>query len=123
MDFQTTRLMGVRADVVISLSFAISGALAAVSGILWVAQRGSVDPLMGFIPVLKAFICAVLGGLGSLPGAVVGGFVLGAVETALQATLPIELAAFKDPFAFLVVIAILAVRPRGLIPVKSSSRA
>jgi branched-chain amino acid transport system permease protein len=123
MDFRTTRLMGVRADLVISMSFAISGLLAAISGLLWVAQRGSVDPLMGFIPVLKAFICAVLGGLGSLPGAVLGGFVLGAIETALQATLPIELAAFKDPFAFLAVIAILAVRPRGLIPVKSASRA
>jgi branched-chain amino acid transport system permease protein len=123
LDFRTTRLMGVRADVVISLSFAISGLLAAISGLLWVAQRGSVDPLMGFIPVLKAFISAVLGGLGSLQGAVLGGFVLGAIETALQAALPTELAAFKDPFAFLIVIGILAVRPNGLLPVKSSNRA
>lgn len=123
LDFTTTKLMGVRADVVISMSFAISGLLAAVSGVLWVAQRGSVDPLMGFLPVLKAFICAVLGGLGSLPGAVLGGFVLGAIETGLQVTLPIHLAAFKDPLALLIVIVILALRPRGLAPVKKSNRA
>lgn len=121
-DFRTTRLMGVRADVVISLAFAISGLLAAISGILWVAQRGSVDPLMGFFPVLKAFIAAVLGGFGSLPGAVVGGFALGAIETMLQVTLPLQLAAFKEPFALLIVIVILVFRPNGLVPVKASDR-
>lgn len=122
LDFRTTRLMGVRADVVISLAFAISGLLAAISGFLWVAQRGSVDPLMGFFPVLKAFIGAVLGGFGSLPGAVVGGFVLGTIETVLQATLPTRLAAFKDPLALLIVIIILVFRPNGLVPVKVSQR-
>lgn len=122
LDFRTTRLMGVRADVVISLAFAISGLLAAISGFLWVAQRGSVDPLMGFFPVLKAFIGAVLGGFGSLPGAVVGGFVLGTIETVLQATLPTRLAAFKDPLALLIVIIMLVFRPNGLVPVKVSKR-
>lgn len=122
LDFRTTRLMGIRADVVISLAFAISGLLAAISGILWVAQRGSVDPLMGFFPVLKAFIAAVLGGFGSLPGAVVGGFALGAIETLLLATLPPQFAAFKDPLALLAVIVILVFRPNGLVPVKASQR-
>jgi branched-chain amino acid transport system permease protein len=123
MDFRMARLMGVRANRVIATAFAISGLLAGVSGLLWVAQRGSVDPLMGFMPVLKAFICAVLGGLGSLPGAVLGGFALGIIETALQAGLSTEWAVFKDPIALFIVIAILAVRPRGLLPTRIASRA
>ena len=67
-DFDVTRLMGIRANRVIATAFAISGLLAGVAAMLWMAQRGSVDPMMGFIPVLKAFIAAVLGGLGSLLG-------------------------------------------------------
>lgn len=123
MDFRMTRLMGVKANRVIATAFAISGLLAGVSGLLWVAQRGSVDPMMGFLPVLKAFICAVLGGLGSLPGAVLGGFALGIIETALQAGLPTEWAVFKDPIALMLVITILVVRPRGLLPTRVASRA
>ena len=122
IDFSTTRLMGVRANMVISASFGISGLLAAISGILWIAQRGSVDPYMGIFPVLKAFIAAILGGMGSLPGAVVGGFALGSIEIALQSLLPTSLLAFKDPFALLIVIAILVRFPLGLIPVKQSAR-
>ena len=108
--------------MVISASFGISGLLAAISGILWIAQRGSVDPYMGIFPVLKAFIAAILGGMGSLPGAVVGGFALGSIEIALQSLLPTSLLAFKDPFALLIVIAILVRFPLGLIPVKQSAR-
>ena len=122
MDFTTTRLMGLRADMVISASFGLSGLLAAVSGILWIAQRGSVDPLMGVFPVVKAFIAAILGGLGSLPGAVVGGFALGSIEIALQSLLPITILPFKDPLALLIVIGILMKFPNGLIPVKQSGR-
>jgi branched-chain amino acid transport system permease protein len=122
IDFPTTRLMGVRANLVISASFGISGLLAAISGILWIAQRGSVDPYMGIFPVLKAFIAAILGGMGSLPGAVVGGFALGSIEIALQSLLPTSLLAFKDPFTLLIVIAILVRFPLGLIPVKQSTR-
>lgn len=121
-DFQVLRLMGIRANRVIAVAFALSGALAGISAVLWVAQRGSVDPLMGFIPVLKAFVAAVIGGLGSLPGAVVGGFVLGVSEVLFQAFLPEALLPFRDAFVLSVVIAILIWRPEGLIPAKSARR-
>ena len=87
-DFAIARLMGIRANTVIAGAFALSGLLAGVAAVLWVSQRASVDPLMGFTPVLKAFIAAILGGLGSLRGAVAGGFVLGFVEVFLAAFLP-----------------------------------
>ncbi|MCG8696288.1 MAG: branched-chain amino acid ABC transporter permease [Minwuiales bacterium] len=114
-DFPVTRLMGVRANAVISTAFAISGLLAAVAGILWIAQRASVDPMMGFVPVLKAFIAAILGGLGSLSGAVAGGFLLGFFEIYLAAFLPENLLPFRDAIALALVIVVLLLRPDGLI--------
>ncbi len=89
---------------------------------LWVAQRASVDPLMGFVPVLKAFIAAVVGGLGSLPGAVAGGFLLGVIEVLLQATLPSDLAPYRDAIVLSGVIAVLLIRPQGLIPAPTAQR-
>jgi branched-chain amino acid transport system permease protein len=114
-DFSVARLMGIRADAVIATAFAISGLLAGVAAFLWVAQRGSVEPAMGLTPVIKAFIAAVVGGLGSLQGAVLGGFVLGFIEIMLQAWLPQEALPYKDAFALTIVIAILLWRPRGLL--------
>ncbi len=114
-NFSATRLMGVGANRVVATAFALSGILAGVSAILWVAQRGSVDPLMGLLPVLKAFIAVVVGGLGSLTGAVAGGFLLGFIEVTLQATLPGSLLPFTDAFALSLVIAVLLVRPQGLL--------
>ena len=76
-DFDVTRLMGIRANRVIATAFALSGLLAGIAAILWIAQRSSVDPMMGLVPVLKAFIATTLGGLGSLLGAVLGGLLLG----------------------------------------------
>lgn len=114
-DFETTRLMGVRADGLIVTSFAISGALAGIAGYLWVAQRGSVDPLMGFLPVLKAFVAVVIGGLGSLSGAVAGGFLLGAIEVLFQAYLPPSVQPYRDAFTLGLVIAILVALPDGLL--------
>jgi branched-chain amino acid transport system permease protein len=114
-DFAVARLMGIRADAVIATAFAISGLLAGVAAFLWVAQRGSVDPAMGLTPVIKAFIASVMGGLGSLPGAVVGGFVLGFVEVTLQAWLPQEALPFKDAVSLTIVILILLWRPQGLL--------
>jgi len=107
--------MGIRADRVIATAFAISGILAGVAAFLWVAQRGSVDPAMGLTPVIKAFIAAVMGGLGSLPGAVLGGFILGFIEIELQAWLPPEILPFKDAVALVIVLAILLWRPQGLL--------
>jgi branched-chain amino acid transport system permease protein len=114
-DFKTSRLMGIRANRVISTAFAISGALAGIAAVFLVARRGIVDPVMGFNPLLKAFIAVVIGGLGSLPGAVVGGFVLGAIEVALATGLPTEMLPFRDALALTVVILILYVRPDGLV--------
>lgn len=115
-DFPVARLMGVKANAVIAGAFALSGMLAGVAGLLWVSQRASVDPLMGFTPVLKAFIASILGGLGSLTGAVAGGFVLGFVEIYLTAFLPDDLLEFKEPLGLGIVVLLLLWRPNGLIP-------
>ncbi|WP_181257177.1 branched-chain amino acid ABC transporter permease [Pseudaminobacter soli (ex Li et al. 2025)] len=114
-DFAIVRLMGIRANAVVATAFAISGLLAGVAGVLWVAQRGSVDPLMGFLPVLKAFIAAIIGGLGSLSGAVAGGFLLGFIEVLLQAYLPENLLGYRDAFTILLVIGVLLFAPQGLL--------
>ncbi len=115
-DFAIARLMGIRANTVISAAFALSGLLAGVAAVLWVSQRASVDPLMGFTPVLKAFIAAILGGLGSLRGAVAGGFVLGFIEVFLAAFLPSAWQEFREPIGLSLVVLILILRPNGLIP-------
>ena len=114
-DFQVTRLMGIPANRVIATAFAISGALAGVAAIFILARRGTVEPTMGFIPVLKAFIASVIGGLGSLSGAVLGGFVLAAIEVGLDASLPNDVLPFRDAFALAIVVAILYFRPQGLL--------
>lgn len=118
-DFAIVRLMGIRANAVVATAFAISGLLAGVAGVLWVAQRGSVDPLMGALPVLKAFIAAIIGGLGSLSGAVAGGFLLGFIEVFLQAYLPDSLLSYRDAFAILLVIAVLLFAPQGILARKT----
>lgn len=113
-NFQVVRLMGISADRVIRGTFAISGALAGISAVLIVARRGAVAPYMGLIFVLKAFVASVLGGFGSLPGAVVGGFALGILEVLFEVILPSELAGFRDAFVFLLVGVILVARPQGI---------
>jgi branched-chain amino acid transport system permease protein len=114
-DFQVTRLMGIPANRVIAQAFAISGTLAGVAAIFILARRGTVEPTMGFVPVLKAFIASVIGGLGSLTGAALGGFVLAGIEVGLDATLPSGALPFRDAFALLIVVVILYVRPEGLL--------
>lgn len=114
-DVPTVRLMGIKADRVILTAFAISGFLAGLAGVFILARRGAVDPFMGFAPVLKAFVAAVLGGFGSLPGAVVGGFALGIAEVALQVLLPQEIAGFRDAIVFLLIGIVLVFRPQGIL--------
>ena len=114
-DFDVTRLMGIRANRVIATAFAISGLLAAIAAVLWIAQRSSVDPMMGLIPVLKAFIATTLGGLGSLQGAVLGGILLGVIEISLAAYLPEAALPYQGAITLGVVILVLVVRPQGLI--------
>ncbi|RLL64638.1 branched-chain amino acid ABC transporter permease [Ochrobactrum soli] len=121
-DFSVVRLVGIPASRVIAIAFLLSGLLAGLASMLWIAQRASVDPLMGFIPVLKAFIATVVGGLGSLRGAVAGGFLLGATEVILQAVLPPDAAPYRDAIVLSGVIAVLLVRPDGLIPAVTGKR-
>ncbi|QIG49711.1 branched-chain amino acid ABC transporter permease [Nordella sp. HKS 07] len=121
-DFAVVRLMGIPANRVVAVAFAVSGVLAGVAAFLWVAQRGSVDPLMGFVPVLKAFIASIIGGLGGLAGAVAGGFVLGTLEVAFQAFLPASILPYRDAFVLGIVILILVLRPEGLIPAQTGKR-
>lgn len=121
-DFNVARLMGVNANMVISTAFAISGILAGIAGVLWLFQRGSVDPMMGFLPVLKAFIAVVLGGLGSLSGAVIGGFILGIIEVSLRAYLPDDMLAYRDAISLTLVILVLFFLPQGIVPRRESVR-
>jgi len=114
-DFDVTRLMGIHADRVIATAFALSGLLAAIAAVLWIAQRSSVDPLMGLIPVLKAFIATTMGGLGSLLGAVLGGLLLGAIEIYLAAYLPDAALPFHGAITLGLVIVVLVLRPQGLV--------
>jgi len=118
-DFEVTRLMGAKANRIIALSFALSGFVAGVAGVLWLSRRGAVSPTMGFIPILKAFIAVVIGGLGSLKGAVMGGFLLAFIEVALMVFLPTKAVPFTDAFALMVVVIILYMRPEGLVSVKA----
>ena len=118
-DFPMARLLGVRANTVIAAAFALSGLLAGVAAILLVAQTGTLTPTMGVTPVLVAFVATIIGGLGSLGGAVIGGFALGTLTVTLQAELPLALRAYRDAFVFGGVIAILVFRPNGLLGAKS----
>ena len=114
-DFEATRLMGVHADAVVLTAFALSGLLAGVAALFYFAQSGSVGPFDGTQPVVNAFIAVVIGGLGSLTGAVVGGFALGITVVIFDATLPSGAQPFETAFALLVVIVILLLRPQGLV--------
>ena len=112
--FTTTRLMGVPANLVISSAFIISGVLAGVVSIFWVGRSASVDPLIGMAPLLIAFIATVIGGMHSLVGAVIGGFVYGLLFNVLSITLPASLISYRDAFMFVIVILFLLFRPEGI---------
>ncbi|HEY1689105.1 MAG TPA: branched-chain amino acid ABC transporter permease [Solirubrobacteraceae bacterium] len=114
-DFQMLRLLGGRATRVIAVAFALSGLLAAIAGVLLFSQTAVVGPEVGTDAVLIGFVATVIGGLGSVQGAALGGFLLGALTTALQATLPNGLSAYRDAFVFGAVIALLVFRPQGLL--------
>ena len=115
-DFEMARLMGVNADRVIAVTFAIAGVLASVAGYFLVARSGSVSPEFGVSAVLIAFIATIVGGLGSLPGAVLAGFSLGFVTIACQELLPAGLVPYRDAFVFAIVLLTLIMRPQGLLP-------
>jgi branched-chain amino acid transport system permease protein len=114
-DFVMTRLLGIRANLVIATAFAISGCLAGVVSLFWIGRTGSVVPQIGLTPVLIAFVASVVGGMGSLTGAAVGGYLLGFVTITLNTLLPQELLDFRQAFVFGIVILVLLFRPQGLI--------
>ncbi len=137
-DLSAAQLMGIKVNRVVATAFAIGSALAATAGLLFAVQAGQINPYIGFTPVLKAFIAAVIGGFGSIAGAVLGGYILGALEvfvTAvagigdilppgsvspevrafLQQWLPSALASYRDAIVFLFLILVLLVRPQGIL--------
>ena len=117
-DFRMARLLGVRANRVIALAFAISGFLAAVVSVLLVAQTGLVQPRMGVNLVNIGFVSTVIGGLGSLSGAALGGFLVGVTSVLLETFLPPDIRVFREALVFITVILVLLIRPQGLIPAR-----
>jgi branched-chain amino acid transport system permease protein len=113
-DHETARLMAIDVDRIISITFAIGSTLAAVGGIMWGMKYPQLLPVMGLVPGLKCFIAAVVGGIGNIKGAVLGGFLLGLMEIMIIAFLP-ALSGYRDAFAFILLIFILLVRPSGLL--------
>lgn len=113
--FSTTRLMGVPANLVITSAFVISGILAGVVAVFWVGRSASVDPLIGAAPLQIAFISTVIGGMNSLVGAVVGGYVYGFLFNLLSIALPAGLINYRDAFMFVIVILFLLFRPEGIV--------
>ena len=110
-DTETAQLMGINSDQIISLTFCIGSALAAAAGVLVGVYYNTIDPLMGIMPGLKAFVAAVLGGIGILPGAVVGGIILGVIEALVSGFLS---STFRDAAAFAILILVLLIKPSGL---------
>lgn len=120
-DFETACLMGININKVISTTFVIGSALAAVGAILWGSKYPSVYPIMGVMPGLKCFIAAVLGGIGNTTGAVLGGFILGMSETMLVTFLP-YLTGYRDAIAFVILIVVLLIKPTGLLGEKVTDK-
>ena len=132
-DFETSQLMGIKINNVISMTFVIGSALAAVGSMLYFSNYPGVVPTSGAMPGLKAFVAAVFGGIGSIPGAVIGAFVIGICEsiikgldTILTALIPgyaaLELATFSDAFTFALLIVILVFKPTGLFGEKATDK-
>lgn len=113
-DMETVRLMGVDIDRVISFTFVLGSFLAAAGGILWCMKYPALEPFMGVIPGLKAFVAAVLGGIGNVAGAALGGVILGLAEILIVAIEP-EWSGYRDAIAFSVLIVILLTRPTGIM--------
>jgi len=114
-NMNAARLMGINITTIIVIAFAIGSALAALSGLMLAGEYKTIDPLMGFVPGLKAFCAAVLGGIGSLGGAVLGGFILGIIEMLFAGLMPTEITPYRDAFVFLVLILVLLVKPNGIL--------
>lgn len=119
-DIQTARLMGIRTDRVIALVFLLGSALGGAAGVLYAIKYGQVTFTMGYIPSIKAFTAAVLGGIGNIPGAMLGGILLGLIESFAAGYLPqitngVIGPSYQDVFAFVILIVILTIKPTGIL--------
>ena len=118
-DFETAQLMGIKIDSVISTTFIIGSLLAAVGSVLYFTNYTSVTPTVGAMPGLKAFVAAVFGGIGSIPGAVIGAFIIGICENIIKG---LGWTTFSDAFTFALLIVILLVKPTGLFGEKATDK-
>ena len=118
-DFETSQLMGIKINSVISITFIIGSFLAAVGSMLYFTNYPSIVPLSGALPGLRAFVAAVFGGIGSIPGAVVGAFIIGISESVIKAS---DWSIFSDAFTFALLIVILVVKPTGLFGEKVTDK-
>lgn len=114
-DFTTTRLMGIPANLVIATAFILSGLLAGVTAFFWVGRTAAVNPTMGAAPLLIAFVAVVIGGMSSLPGSVLGGFIYAILFNVLGLFLPAGLTSYREAIMFVIVIIFLVLRPEGLL--------
>jgi len=132
-DFETSRLMGIKIDTVISMTFAIGSFLAAVGSLLFFSNFPMVTPVVGAMPGLKAFVAAVFGGIGSIPGAVLGGIIIGVCESLIKGldtilmnygiiSTHMEFSTFSDAFTFVLLILILVFKPTGLFGEKATDK-
>lgn len=119
-DFETSQLMGIKINSVISVTFVIGSFLAGVASILYFANYGQVSPMIGAMPGLKAFVAAVFGGIGSIPGAVIGAFIIGICESFIKANE--NIAIFSNAFTFALLIVILLCKPNGLFGEKLTEK-
>lgn len=120
-DIPTTRLMGVNVDKIIMITFMLGSSLAAVGGLLWAMTYPQVYPFTGVIPGLKAFTAAVVGGIGSIQGAMLGGFILGVCEIMIVASFP-SIAGYRDAIAYAILLFVLLVRPKGILGVEVTEK-
>ncbi|MDQ3023518.1 MAG: branched-chain amino acid ABC transporter permease [bacterium] len=114
LDINAAKLMGVNTDAVIAWTFAIGGAAAALAGNMVGMYNQTIEPLMGVLPGLKAFVAAVVGGIGSIPGAAVGGIIMGVSEALVKATMPARYSSLSDALAFAILIVVLLFKPSGI---------
>ena len=121
-DFDTARLMGVKSNSVIRGAFALSGLLAGIAAVFWLMRAGQTTPSAGINPMLKGVLAALIGGLGSLRGAVIGGFALGLAEVLLRSRLPDSVASLTEGVVFLLIAVLFIFRPQGFVTVAHAER-
>ena len=116
-DLKASALMGINVNKIIAVTFVVGSVLAGAGGVLYATAYPQVDPVMGYIPGLKAFVAAVLGGIGSIPGAMAGGIILGIAETLTKGYLSSQ---YADAISYIILIVILLVKPAGLFGKKTT---